>query len=232
MCDPVSIASAVATVAGTAMQQRAQSRAQKGIESAIRNNGEANDRLRAESRTKVMDQTEQFNRDKFDRNQADETAKAKASFDRQISQGVLPGEYYGGAQSENTRRYSELKNNEAQSFSQQMSDALANLRGFDQAQGVNTRGIQRTSEVAGMNQNKEAGNNAILPLQIEAAKQKGSSLLGDILVGAGSAGLTAGLSGGGSGGLGAAFGGQGATSRWIAGMPANMQGPVPSFTLV
>ncbi len=180
-------------VVGTGMQYQAQRRAQKGIESAIRNNGEANDRLRAESRTGVMSQADKFSREQFDANQAEETQKVKAQFDKQLSQGVLPGEYYGGAQSENTKRYSEQKNTEARNFSQQMSDALANLRGFDQGQAVNTRGVQRAGEVVAMNQNKEAGNNAVLPLQIEAAKQKGSSMLGDIFVGLGSAGLTAGL---------------------------------------
>jgi len=225
MCDPLTIGSALLTVGGTAMQQKAQRSAQKGIEGAIRANGEANDRLRNESRTGIMNSAQDFSREKFDQTQMDETAKVRQQLEAALSPGKLPGEYYGGQQSENTRKYTETKTKQTNDFSMQMADALAKLRGFGQGQQVNTRGVQRAGEVVGMNQNKESGNNAILPLQIEAAKRKGQTPLGDLFVGLGTAGTAAGLAGGGS----SIFGSQGGLSRLMGTGSTGAVGPMQSF---
>jgi len=195
MCDPLSIASAVATVAGTAMQMQAQNKARKGVNAAIAANGEANDKLRANSRAGVEATAQGFNRETFDANQANETQAVQQKLTDALAGGKLPGEYYGGEQSANTRQYTEQKVSKADAYSQQIADALARMRGFTQAQGTNNRNISRTGEVVAINQNKEQGNNAVLPLQIEAAKSKAHSPLGDILTMAGSAGSAAGLSG-------------------------------------
>lgn len=198
MCDPMTIASVAISAVGTGMQMQAQKKAQKAINNAVNANGIANDKLREQSRQGVVDTTQKFSRESFDRNQADETGKVQAKLTDALSAGKLPGEYYGGAQSENTRGYTEQKTTETNDFSKQMADALARLRGFGQGQAVNTQRVQRAGEVVGMNQNKEAGNNAVLPLQIEAAKQKGSSPLGDLFTGIGSATLGPSLSSSGS----------------------------------
>lgn len=196
MCDPLTIASAAATVGGTFMQMNAQAKAEKAINNAVRNNGEMNDRLREQSRMALKDSTQQFSRENFDRTQEEETGKVRDKLMAALTPGQLPGEYYGGRQSENTRQYAEKKSVETNDFSKQMADSLAKLRGFGQGQIVNTQGVQRAGEVVGMNQNKEAGNNAVLPIQIEAAKRKGYSPLGNLFTAAGSAGLSAGLAGG------------------------------------
>lgn len=208
------------------MQSKAQASAQRGINAAINANGEANDRLRHESQGKVLDSANTFSRENFDRTQQDETAKIKDKLTMALGGGTLPGEY-NGLQSENTRAYTEKKNTQTNDFSKQMADALANLRGFGQGQVVNTAGVQRAGEVVGMNQNKEAGNNAVLPLQIEAAKRKGQSPLGDIFTGLGTAGLTAGLAGAGSGS--GILGSQGSVSRLVGTGNPSFVGPMQGF---
>lgn len=227
MCNPLTIGSALLTVGGTAMQMQSQRKAQKAVNAAIQNNSAKNAALRNESQGRVLGSADQFSRDKFDANQADQTGKIKQQLTDALSPGVLPGEYYGGAQGENTKAYTVKKTKDTTDKSMQAADALANLRGFEGGQRVNTQGIQRAGEVVGMNQNKEAGNNAILPIQIEAAKRKGSNPIADLMVGAGGAGLSAGLSGAASGS--GILGSQGPVSRMFAGMPSNVQGPVQGF---
>lgn len=196
MCDPLTIGSAALTAFGTYQQYQSQKKAQQRVENAIRTTGEANERLRQESQQRVLQSADRYNRDDFDQLQSDETQKLAQKFTDPISQGALPGEYYGGAQSENTQRYLEDKNSKANEYSQGIAEALANLRGFGQALGVNQRDTTRAGEVVGVNQNKEAGNNAVLPVQIEAARQSAANPIADLFVGVGSAGLSAGLSSG------------------------------------
>lgn len=226
MCNPLTIGSAALSLGGTFMQMQAQRRAQQGINNAIRNNDNANDSLRQKSQAAISTSADKFSRDKFDQNQTVETGKVQKSLMDALTPGALPGEYYGGKQSENTRAYAEQKDAKANDFSKQMAEALANLRGFGQGQSVNTRGIQRAGEVVGMNQNKEAGNNAILPIEIDAAKRKGQSPLGDLFTGLGGAGLSAGLSAGGGGGV---FNSQGGFSRLIGTGNSNFVGPMQGF---
>ena len=51
----------------------------------------------------------------------------------------------------------------------------------------------RAAEQITLNNNFTAGNNAVLPLALEAAKQSGQNPLADLMVGLGSAGISAGL---------------------------------------
>lgn len=229
MCDPLTIGSLVLTAAGTGMQMQSQRRAQKGIEGAIRENDNKNDALRTQSQAAVLDNTNKFSRENFDKNQQDETAKVQTKLTDALSQGKLPGEYYGGPMSENTKRYTEQKTAQTNDFSNSMAEALAKLRGFGQGQAVNTQGIQRAGEVVGMNRSKEAGNNAVLPLAIDAAKRKGQNPLADLMVGFGTAGVGAGLSGA------QPFGAQGGLSRLFTTGHYGFTGPIqPSgiFNLV
>jgi len=196
MCDPVSIGSAALTAFGTFQQYQSQKKAQDRVEQAISNNAEAQEKLRRESQAGVKDSAEQFNRETFDKTQADETAVIQKKLTDNLSQGDLPGEYYGGKQSDNTKKNIEVKSKGASDFSAQIADALARMRGFDAGLSKTNMSINRAGEKVLMNNGFMDGNNAVLPIQIEAAKQSGSNPLADIMVGVGSAGLSAGLSGG------------------------------------
>lgn len=225
MCNPLVIASAAATAAGTYMQYKSQQKAQDKINQAIALNDESNERLQRESQAAALEAGEGFNRENFDEAQNQETVKLRQQLTDNLSQGVLPGEFYGGRQSENTKQYAEIKDQEARDFSQQMADALANLRGFEQGLRVQNKGVQSAGEKAGMNQNFQVGNNAVLPHQIRAAEASAQNPLADILVGVGGVGLSAGLSGSAVTGP---LNSQSSLSRTIAGMK-DVQGPVNGF---
>jgi len=196
MCDPVSIGSAALTAFGTLQQYQSQKKAADRVEQAVANNAQEQERLRQNSQAGVQDSAQQFSRDKFDKTQSDETATIEKKLTDSLSQGDLPGEYYGGRESANTKQYAQTKSMESTDFSRQMAEALAKMRGFDAGMGKTNLGINRASEKVVMNNGFMDGNNAVLPLQIEAAKQSGQNPLADIMVGVGSAGLQAGLSGG------------------------------------
>lgn len=196
MCEPLTIASAALTALGTYQQYQSQKDAQKETERVLARNAETQEGLRRDSQVGVTNAADAFKRDKFDQNQEDQTAQITQKLTDNLSQGVLPGEYYGGRQSENTRQYAETKSAESTDFSKELAAALGRMRGFDAGLRTTNVGINRASEGVMMNNNFMDGNNAILPIQLEAAKQKASNPLADIMVGIGGAGLSAGLSGG------------------------------------
>lgn len=195
MCDPLTIGSIAVTGLGTMMQMRSQEKAQRSMDNVLRENASEAERLQKDSQGRTLKAAEEFGRDKFDQNVADETAKTKKQFIDAQSGGV-PGEYYGDSVSDNTKRYQEKKSSEASDYTKRMAAALATMRGFEGGMRAGNTQSQRASEQVAMNNNFMAGNNAILPLRLEAAKAKGSNPLADIMVGIGSAGLSAGLSGG------------------------------------
>lgn len=197
MCDPLSVASAAVTAYGTFRQYQSQQEAQSKINSAIENNDRKNMALELDTQNKALGATDKFDRENFDANQAGETQKLQGKFRDNLSQGNLPGEYYGGELSDNTKRYQEVQSKKASDTNNRMADALARLRGFEQGMRINNQAVSGAGEVAGMNRNFMIGNNNVLPYQIEAAKRGAQDPFADILVGAGSAGLTAGLSGAG-----------------------------------
>jgi len=221
MCDPLTIASAVATVGGSFMQMQSQKKAEKKTQQALSQNAEAQERLRQQSQNEVLAAGQEFNRDNLDKTQDEETAKIEKTFKDNLSQGVLPGEYYGGETSENTRNYQTKQNAGAMEASESMTEALAKLRGFGQGFGQAGQQVSKAGERVTMNNGFMDGNNAVLPIQLEAAKAEGQNPFADILVGAGSAGLTAGLTAG-AGGLPA-----GATATGGGGYITKAGVPVP-----
>lgn len=224
MCDPLTIGSAALTAFGTMQQMNSQKKAQKGVQNAIAANDAANEKLRADSQAGVMDSTDKFSREKFDEQQQQETQVLDKRFTDNLSQGDLPGEYYGGKVSANTQKYTADKSREGTDYSQEIATALARMRGFDTGLNKNNQAINRSGEKVLMNSNFQQGNNAVLPLTIEAAKQKASNPLADIMVGIGGAGLSAGLSS-----AAGPLSSQGSLSRIVAGSSPSMQGPMQSF---
>lgn len=224
MCDPLSAASALLTIGGSYMQSQSQRRAERGIQNAITNNANMQDKLLANSQAGVLDAANKFDRTKFDQTQADETGKIQKSFRDNLSQGDLPGEYYGGKQSENTQKYSKGKSAATTDYSREIADALARMRGFEQGMTTNNTGINRAGERVLMNNNFMQGNNAVLPLEIEAAKRKGQNSLADLMVGLGHTGLSAGLSN--VPGAGGVLNSQSGLSRWLSGTKV---GPINGF---
>lgn len=112
-----------------------------------------------------------------------------------------------GANSIVTREMAK-KTGEAQAFTDQQGAALASLRSFGDMLGDTSRLQGRDASLVGQVGGFKRGSSNVLPLELEAAAQKGQGLrvLGDILGGIGGISLNAGLTGG------KLFGGGGATS--------------------
>lgn len=100
------------------------------------------------------------------------------------------------------------KSDEAQEFVGQQGQALAQMRSFGDFLGDTSRLQGRDASLVGQIGGFKRGSSNITPLELDAASQKGAGLkmLGDIMGGLGSIGMTAGLTGGG-GGLAGMFGG-------------------------
>lgn len=193
MCDPLSIGSAIATGLGTVMQMSAQNRAQNNIRNVIQQNADKQTQLQQQSSARAQDAAQNFTRAKFDQGQQEATAADAAKYKAAQSQGALPGEYYGDSVGDNVKAYQELKSKDASAYTDRYADALAKLTGFTGGIMKPNNAIRDAGEQVQLNSNYMAGNNAILPVQLEAAKQSGQSPFGDILTGLGSAGLSAGL---------------------------------------
>lgn len=94
----------------------------------------------------------------------------------------------------------------AKQFTDQQAGALGELRAFGDVLGDTSRLQGRDASLLGQIGGFKRGSSNILPLELDAAAQKGGGLqlLGDILGGVGSIGINAGLTGGSLAGL---FGG-------------------------
>lgn len=109
----------------------------------------------------------------------------------------------------------------AKDFTDQQAGALGNLRAFGDLLGDTSRMQGRDASLVGQIGGFKRGSSNILPLELEAASQKGQGLrvLGDILGGLGGIGMNIGLTGG---SLAGALGGGGAS---MASSPRPMPRP-------
>lgn len=99
------------------------------------------------------------------------------------------------------------KAGDAKRFTDRQAESLGNLRSFGDLLGDTSRMQGRDASLIGQIGGFKRGSSNVLPLELEAAMQKGGGLrlLGDILGGLGSIGMTSALTGG--GGLAGLFGG-------------------------
>lgn len=99
------------------------------------------------------------------------------------------------------------KSADAARFTNQQAGALGNLRSFGDLLGDTSRMQGRDASLVGQIGGFKRGSSNVLPLELEAAAQKGGGLrfLGDVLGGLGSIGMTSALTGG--SGLAGLFGG-------------------------
>lgn len=89
------------------------------------------------------------------------------------------------------------QNTKAKAFTDQQAAARAELRSFGDVLGDANMNLGRQASLVNQLQGFQRGNSAVLPLELQAAALKGSGLrqLGDLLRGAGTIALSAGLAG-------------------------------------
>lgn len=199
MCDPVTIASAVAMVGATALNTVAESRVAKARDDAlaaerIRQGGY--DKEAAALNTTSQDRYQNFGEQQDKRSselgdyfKGQTTADAAAN-EEAAAQQELPQSNNSIVQQEQTRQLGK-----AREFSDQQGAALGDLRSFGDLLGskslLQARDAAKVGQIGGF----KRGSSAVLPYELEAASSKGSGLktFADLLGAGGSLGLSYGL---------------------------------------
>lgn len=204
MCDPLTIAGAVATAGSMVANNMAQSQVSKA-----RNGAMEAERIRQKGFEQEASAINDHSRDQyndFEKQQSEKSSKLGQYFTSQNAaipashdaQGA-PVETMPTTSSNIVVQEQNKQNARAKAYSSQQGEALGALRGFGDLLGDKSRVQARDASQVGQIGGFERGSSAVLPYELEAANGKGAGLkmFGDILGGLGSIGVGAGLSKGG-----------------------------------
>lgn len=200
MCDPLSIAGAVATV-GSLVANTAAS----GQVADARNDALAAERIRQQG---FQHETDALNAQSQDRykgfeGQQDKRGGELADFYKGETSGAVAGAPQAMPASSSNVTVQEQGKQQAKSgkFNDQQAGALGDLRSFGDLMGGIGRLQSRDASQIGQVNGFRRGSSNLLPLDLDAASSAGSGLgmLGDILGAGGQLGLSAGLGGAGKG---------------------------------
>jgi hypothetical protein len=204
MCDPLTIAGAVATAGSMVANQAAQSQVSKA-----RNGAMAAERIRQQGFEQEASALNNHSRDQYNDFSAQEGDKASKLGQYFTSQNAAipegrdaqgaPVETMPTASSNIVVQEQNKQNARAKAFSNQQGEALGQLRGFGDLLADTSRVQARDASQVGQIGGFEKGSSAVLPYELEAANGKGAGLkmFGDILGGLGNIGVGAGLAKGG-----------------------------------
>lgn len=222
MCDPLTIAGAALSVGSTVANAAAANKAAKA-----RNDALAAERIRQGTLDQEAQALNTQSQDRYTGFEAKREEKAAALGDyfappventeANNAAAALPT----GANSVVTREMAK-QTDKAQAFTDQQGQALASLRSFGDMLADTSRLQGRDASLVGQIGGFKRGSSNVLPMELEAAAEKGKGLgfLGDILGGVGGIALNAGLTGG------KLFGG-GAKTTAAVGAPITSPRPVP-----
>lgn len=229
MCDPLTIAGAALSVGSTVANVAAANKAAKA-----RNDALAAERIRQGTLDQEAQALNVQAQDRYTGFEAKREEKAAALGDyfappaenseANNAAAALPS----GANSIVTREMAK-QSDEARAFTDQQGAALASLRSFGDMLGDTSRMQGRDASLVGQIGGFKRGSSNVVPLELEAAAQKGQGLrvLGDILGGIGGISLNAGLTGSKIGG--SLFGGGGTTSYAPASTPRPVARPASLY---
>lgn len=217
MCDPLTIAGAALTAGSTVANSVAASKQAKARDQAL-----GAERIRQRGFDQEADALNARSQDNFEGFEGKREAKAAALgdyFANEVPSGAnaVAASVMPSATNDIVTREMTKKSGEAKQFTDQQAGALAQMRSFGDLLGDNSRMMARDGSEIGQIGGFKRGSSNIIPLEMEAASQKGQGLrtFGDILGGVGGIALNAGLTRGpsaGGGGLnvgkpGSLFGG-------------------------
>ena len=197
MCDPITIASAALTLGSTVANASANNSAAQA-----RNDALAAERTRQQGfdqETQALNATAQ---DRFTGFEEKRTEKSAALGDYLVAPeasaaNVSAASVMPTATNDIVTRETAKKSGEARAFTDQQAGSLAELRAFGDVLGDTSLMQARDASALGQIGGFKRGSTNVVPVELDAASQKGAGmkLLGDILGGAGSIGMTAGISG-------------------------------------
>lgn len=202
MCDPLTIAGVALSAGSMIANQSAQSSVMKARNSAMQAERQRQQTLQKEAT--ALNETSRGRYDNFQGQQQQQGGELASYFNDQ-NEGLPTGDpnatgsLIPTSSSNIVVREQEKQNAKAKNFSEQQGDALGNLRAFGDVLGGIGRGQARDASQIGTVGGFMRGSSNVLPLELEAANSKGGGarMLGDILGGLGSLGMSAGLSGAG-----------------------------------
>lgn len=213
MCDPLTIAGAALSVGSTVANNMAASKQAKARDQAL-----AAERIRQQGFDREAQALNTQSQDRYQDFEGQREVKAESLGDYFATE--VPTEANAAAASvmptatnDIVTREMNKKAGEAKQFTDQQAGALAQMRSFGDLLGDTSRLQARDGAEIGQIGGFKRGSSNIVPLELEAAAQKGGGLkfLGDVLGGFGGLALNAGLTKGpGGGGL---FGGGASAAR-------------------
>lgn len=227
MCDPITLIGAAATIGSVGANYVANQQAQNA-----RNDAMAAERIRQRQLDQEAAGLNNQSRDRYENfgdQQGERAGKLKeyyADVGNRIT-APLPTEAPIGSKASGVVAQEMAKQGaKADAFADQQNTALAGKNAFGSLFGDISRLQARDAGLVGQLAGFKKGSAGILPLELEAAAQKGAGLklAGDILGGLGSIGVKAGLGGAGAGGLSSLFGGGGVGGVDFGVVPFNPAG--------
>lgn len=207
MCDPLTIASVALTVGSTVANNAANNQAASARSSAL-----SAERTRQGALDQEAEALSTRSQDRFQNveGQREEKATSLGDYFAQPQTAGAANEAAALPQSSNSivTREMNRKSDEAQDYVGRQGQALAEMRSFGDFLGDTSRMQGRDASMIGQIGGFKRGSSNMVPLELDAASQKGAGMrmLGDIMGGLGSIGMSAGLTGGG-GKIASMFGG-------------------------
>jgi hypothetical protein len=198
MCDPLTIAGAALSVGSTVANSVAASKAAKARDQALgaeRIRQRGYDQEAAALNTQAQDTFQDFEgqREAKATNLGDYFATEVPTPANTVAASVMPT-----ATNDIVTREMSKKSGEAKRFTDQQAGSLAGLRAFGDVLGDGSRTMARAGSEIGQIGGFKRGSSNVIPLELDAAAQKGQGLrvLGDLMGGFGGVALNAGLTGG------------------------------------
>lgn len=201
MCDPLSIAAAVATVAGSAAQAAGARKAERARDQAIAAERLRQDEFGRRSEIQFGDALAEHTRDRQDEKIGDAVARRQQAFDRATERRPSADRTPGSSRAPAVIQ-SETKSQNARAERRSAGEgaAQASLGSWADLLLSGAQARQRAGDQVNAINSFRRGSLDVLPLEVQAAGRKGRGLrtLGDLLVAGGQiAGMAGGIPGSG-----------------------------------
>jgi hypothetical protein len=197
LCDPLTIAGAALTAGSTVANAAGQARAAKARDQAL-----AAERIRQRGFDQEAAALNTQAQDTFQDFEGQRETKSESLGDYFASEVPTPANATAAsvmptATNDIVTREMNKKSGEAKRFTDQQAGALAQMRAFGDVLGDGSRTMARAGSEIGQIGGFKRGSSNVMPLELDAAAQKGQGLrvLGDLLGGFGGMALNAGLTG-------------------------------------
>lgn len=192
MCDPITIATAVAlTAGGTALQADARSDARKKANSLRIENDEKNNRIIQNLQAQQQGAAKTFTPENITASQEEDADGIANIIKEGITDGFSASDFGIKSTPQIVQRSDAQESDESAKFTSGFADALANLRSFDETMLDRSFSLNRLRENSQLQSGFIGGNNDVLEAGLSNIDP--SSPLGDIAVSLGTQALTSGF---------------------------------------